>query len=536
VAPKNRNSSKRKTQRHGLSGNPQRRAEQLGKDRPPRPPRQQDRQGLDLLPGAQQNLFRDLAYALAGGAEEAPWWRDSHERVLRKARTLDWPTRPVGIEQRTCELVGGQFYDNLQAHDGGHHQAQWLRALAEHAGAALREAIADGSDWQPLWTLLYGVALTTPEPAAADEQDSPWHEEFPDIKDPHAAAIAELAGASLLLSERSVAPPPGSPDSGARPVGVPLVARDAYGSRFLVAAPFGYEAEVTDHWYAWDVDACWVVSVAGAGTFGSADEALAEWRGAVGTAADSELSPGDPALAVRLLHPCLQTGVLSSMLTGNEPQELIRELYRMRRRARALAAAASGMVSGAPADGDTTAATADQFGRPADAAKAFRDWYRARHPSAPKGIAATAETIIGEWGPGLFVDERSFYACSPFRVTMTAHLIGNNYEPAHVSRAIRLLPEWTQWCAQQSGISQNLAEPSVAAARAAADALDKRDAEELPDPTDTTPFRHAECPSGTWLGRRKGELHDEAEGRRLRCWLRDGRDLAAGLHADARAP
>ena len=34
--------------------------------------------------------------------------------------------------------------------------------------------------------------------------------------------------------------------------------------------------------------------------------------------------------------------------------------------------------------------------------------------------------------------------------------------------------------------------PSIAAAQSAAGALDKQDAEELPDPADTTPFRHQE--------------------------------------------
>lgn len=101
--------------------------------------------------------------------------------------------------------------------------------------------------------------------------------------------------------------------------------------------------------------------------------------------------------------------------------------------------------------------------------------------------------IIGERGPpGLLPDERTFYACSPFRVAMTAYLIGNGYGPAHAARAIRLLPEWTRWCAQQSGVPDNLAAPSVAAAQTAAAALDKQDAEELPDPTDTAPFRHQE--------------------------------------------
>lgn len=75
---------------------------------------------------------------------------------------------------------------------------------------------------------------------------------------------------------------------------------------------------------------------------------------------------------------------------------------------------------------------------------------------------------------------------------MTAHLIGNGYEPACASRAIRLLPEWTLWCAEQSWLPGNLAAPSIAAARTAADALDKQDAEEQPDPVDTTLFRHQE--------------------------------------------
>jgi hypothetical protein len=55
-----------------------------------------------------------------------------------------------------------------------------------------------------------------------------------------------------------------------------------------------------------------------------------------------------------------------------------------------------------------------------------------------------------------------------------------------------MLPEWTLWCAQQSAIPGNLAAPSIAAARRAADALHKQDAEELSDPADITPFRHQE--------------------------------------------
>lgn len=241
--------SKRKTQRKGLSGNPQHRAEQL-RTEPPEPSALQTE--LARLSGADTESLRDFAYRLAGGAKQAPWWRESHELILEKARGLNWPSRLLDIEAQTCELVGGQVYDDLQAHDGGHHQTRWLQGLVECVGPALRKAVTDGGDWQPLRTLLYGIGLTTPEPIVEDEEEAALREEFTDVKDPYATAVTELEETTTLLShpERSELTSPKLPVSGALSAGVPLVARDAYGSRFLVAAPFGYEAGVPDHWYA----------------------------------------------------------------------------------------------------------------------------------------------------------------------------------------------------------------------------------------------------------------------------------------------
>jgi hypothetical protein len=96
-----------------------------------------------------------------------------------------------------------------------------------------------------------------------------------------------------------------------------LVARDAYGSRFLLAVPFGggEAAGEGDHWYAWDADSCWLVTVVGAGAFGSAGDALTEWRDAVGlTAAGARLSPCPGALAAWLLEPSARSGPLGEML------------------------------------------------------------------------------------------------------------------------------------------------------------------------------------------------------------------------------
>ena len=47
---------------------------------------------------------------------------------------------------------------------------------------------------------------------------------------------------------------------------------------------------------------------------------------------------------------------------------------------------------------------------------------------------------------------------------MTARLIRDGYLPDHANEALRLLPEWTQWCIEQSGLTGDLAARSRAAA------------------------------------------------------------------------
>ena len=238
--------------------------------------------------GQGQPAFRELAYRLAGGAPAEPWWRDSHGRILARARALAWPSRLVDLETQACQIVGDEFYDRLQAPGTGLHPAQWLRALAEAAGAALRTTLARGADdWCGLWALLCGLALTAPRTPddAVSETALRLRAEFPDIKDPLQTALAEVDKAAKLLANRGLEPGARCPADGSRPAGKPLVARDAYGSRFLLTAPFSYDGGAPDHWYAWDVNACWIDVVVGAGAFASAEDALREWRDAVGPAA-----------------------------------------------------------------------------------------------------------------------------------------------------------------------------------------------------------------------------------------------------------
>ena len=169
--------------------------------------------------------------------------------------------------------------------------------------------------------------------------------------------------------------------------GESLAARDAYGSRILLAAPFGHGGGAPDHWYAWDIDLCWIAVVVGAGVFASAEDALhAEWRDAIGPAASgAALSPCAVGMTARLLAPALQTGVLADMLQGSEPRELIREYYRLRRRARDLTGSADPGAGSSPFD----ASHVDE---------AFLDWYAARHDDVPRAVTEAMSTILGEWG------------------------------------------------------------------------------------------------------------------------------------------
>ena len=426
--------------------------------------------------------LRELAYRLAGGALPEAWWRESHERILTRARALTWPTCLADLETQACLIVGDEFYDRLRSPGTGLHPAQWLRALAEGTGAALRATPAQGADhWRKLWALLCALTLTAPR-TAADAVDETIREKlpgFPDIKDPLETALAEAQKCARLAADREVEPGLGQLADGWRPAGEPLVADDVYGSRRLVVAPFSYGG-APDHWYAWDIDLCWIAVVVGADVFASAEDALREWCDAVGPAASgAALSSCPVAMTAPLLAPCLRTGPLADMLQGNEPRDLIREYYRLRRRARDLTGSADAAAGSSPFDAD-------------HAPEAFLDWYAPRHDDLPEAVTQATATICEEWGPHEYPDEHSFYACSPHRIEMAAHLIRGSYFADYANPALRLLPEWTQWCIERTGLNGDAAARSRQAARSAASALVHHEDDKPAPEDDNAPFRREE--------------------------------------------
>jgi hypothetical protein len=123
----------------------------------------------------------------------------------------------------------------------------------------------------------------------------------------------------------------------------------------------------------------------------------------------------------------------------------------------------------------------------------FLGWYATRHDDiAAKVVAEALGTLLEEWGPSKSPDERTFYACSPHRIEMTARLLRDGYFPDYANAALRLLPEWTEWCIEQSGLDSDAAARSREAARSEASELVDGEAGRPVIEDDTTPFRRPE--------------------------------------------
>ena len=110
----------------------------------------------------------------------------------------------------------------------------------------------------------------------------------------------------------------------------------------------------------------------------------------------------------------------------------------------------------------------------------------------PQNSADAVDIILDEWGPRAYPGECSRYACSPHRIEMAARLIRDAYFPDHANAALRLLPEWTQWCIGQSGLNGDFAARSRAAALTEAAALVDEEAHDPADEQDEAPFRRQE--------------------------------------------
>ena len=381
-------------------------------------------------------------------------------------RAVEWPTRLLDIEALSGQIAGDEFYERLNAPGPGTGltPAGWLQALAEAAIKAMgADFAADSKEWPKLWAFCCGLA--------GEE------------------SLEELEAWADVIAERGLAPVPGIPVPWYQPTAGTdvLVARDAYGARFLLIAPFSDPSQPADpdHWYAWDIDWCADGLVVAAGAYGSTAEALAEWRVFAGpSAATAELASCPPELGIRLLDPALADSPQAESVFGDEPAEFLREIPRLSRRASALTASLGRLLSKEPSS--SPAGSLDS------AIEDFLDWHTEHADSSPDArdeAAEALELLLAEWGPDVPPDERAFYACSPHRIQACASILRDSYESDWVNKALPLLPGWTQWCASKTALDAEASGRALAAARAEAVIL----ASEVHTITeDEAPFRRPE--------------------------------------------
>jgi len=466
-----------------LSGNPQVRAKQLQERASSHASSQRDSDWETTIPLAGR-VPASAATGRDSWTRPAPWWPQSHERILDRVRTTGWPTDPLAVETLAGQIVGDELFMRASTQGvTGVYPIQWMAALVEAVSAALQDAVTAGpaeaaesaTGWPELWAFLTGL----------------WDRSIPGTLDKTAALLADQAATAGHSQAENAAL---APIAHVQETGDILIARDTYGSRVLLTADFilhfpedPANSPAQPHCYAWDIDWCVAGTVVGAGAFEDSAEALTWWRAQVGPAAgEAALTTPRPLEFLRLLQPALAIGtLLDPGIVGDEPREVMREYYRLHARAVAVAAHFEDEVDKArqPPDPDETEE---------ELIEAFLAWHSANvGPNDPAPAQADADTaeagsdsdtddsdyedeelstsealeiILATWGP-IFSPTDVYYTCSPHRIEATATAIRADYDPEDAAPALRLLPAWTDWCLTRHQIAPASAARSRAAAR-----------------------------------------------------------------------
>jgi hypothetical protein len=304
----------------------------------------------------------------------------------------------------------------------------FAEAVVDAAVKAVDTALAGPADsWTHAWRVLAVVAGVLNYPLSERALES----------------IDELRvrpGGSLLP------PTPAGPAI----TGPVLWTRDAYGSRYAVAAPFR-TGDGPQRWYLWDIDACGHDAFTVHSRYHTTpDEALADWHAGVGApAADGTVftSVDDPGVLADLMPR--EQGM---MRPGGENVEQFAEYHRSKRLAEAVLDAVEPVRSdrsSAPARLDrTTAATL------------FAAWLAEHHPERPRpdNVDELATELADSWqinGPADL-----YHTCSPHRVALAVAHIRDYYQDDFAAELVALLPDWTAWLADRNATPAHLADRS----------------------------------------------------------------------------
>jgi hypothetical protein len=344
----------------------------------------------------------------------------------------------AGLEDELCARLGDQLWrwsnpPNLEDHVDVDVAAEVLAAQAISAvGSALGRVATDPDGWRGPWRVLATVAGIV-----GSDLRAAIAEPVEGLRDmPGGQALPALSPGPVLA-------------------GQVLWARDAYGSRFGVTAPFS-APEVPDRWYLWDIDACGGGEplTVHSGYYPGPERALDAWRVGVGPVAGRGVvfAPVDDPFLLADLLPAHQ----GFMRIGGERADQLAEYHRSRRLAEIVREAADPPAGGQPAadlDADTAPAQ-------------FLAWWRERHleqpPPADSGHPTDADMeervaeLARSWRFG--APRTLYHTCSPHRVALLVPHLRNYYQDDFAAELVTLLPQWTAWLAARNGTPPELAE------------------------------------------------------------------------------
>ncbi len=298
------------------------------------------------------------------------------------------------------------------------------QVLAEQAGQAAPVGQPDQAQaWWAPWRVLTAVAGIVPYP---------YRESAAEV----IAQLRQAPGGRVLP-----AAPPGPAVTG--PV---LWIRDAYGSRFAVAAPITTGGQPV-RWYLWDIDACGHQAfTVYSGFYPSCEDALAAWQAGVGqvAAGGTVLTPADdPWLLAELMYA--EEGIpRADEASDNQFAECHRSMRLGQEVTATLPRAASRGDAGLKA---------------ADAAVEFATWLRTSQTDQQE-LAADLDEIATELAESWCINniDAVYATCSPHRVALDVLHIRDYYLDDFADHLLALLPAWTTWLAQRNATPPQLAE------------------------------------------------------------------------------
>jgi hypothetical protein len=230
-------------------------------------------------------------------------------------------------------------------------------------------------------------------------------------------------------------------------------ARDVYGSRWAVVAPFE-SVDGPDRWYLWDVDTCgYEVVTVHSGFHPSAEAAVAEWHDAVGpAAAGATLTTVDDAETLG----ALLLGELEDIRLGGEDQAQYTEFLRSRRLGRTVREAA-GRARGRAYVWLTADTAKERFTR------RLRQLGHHDRPAGDEGPASAGELaaeLAESWSP---LDHPTLYPlCSPHKVAAAVLHLRDFYKDDYAAELVAVLPEWIRLLAEHTGMTTELTERCLA--------------------------------------------------------------------------